>query len=88
MLAGLTRLGDRPVRLSVQLVGRNVSALRHLRPRQRDAQLRDTLAKQLERLRQRFPKVEFVSRGKRKPSWTIDASCLLDRFANWRASPK
>src|ERR1700730_7970495 len=38
-LTGLTRLGDRPVRLSVQLVGRSVSALRHLRPRQRGALL-------------------------------------------------
>jgi hypothetical protein len=72
-LAGLKRLGDRPVRLTVQLVGRSVSALRHLRPRQREARLRDTLADQLERLRRRFPEVEFISRGKRKPSWTIDA---------------
>src|ERR1700733_7564710 len=72
-LTGLTRLGDRPVRLSVQLAGRSVSALRHLRPRQREARLRVTLANQLERLRRRFPRVEFVSRGTRKPSWTVDA---------------
>jgi hypothetical protein len=71
-LTQLTRLGDKPVRLSVQLVGRSVAALRHLRPTLRDATLREALANQLVRLRRRFPQVEFVSRGKRKPSWTID----------------
>jgi hypothetical protein len=70
-LAGLKRLGDRPVRLTVQLVGRSVSALRHLRPRQREARLRDTLADQLERLRRRFDTIEGRSQNPRRhgPRW-------------------
>jgi Domain of unknown function (DUF4288) len=71
--AALLRLGPRPVRLSIQLTGETVSKLWHLRPKQRDATLRETLAKQLHHLRRDFPAVEFVSRGKDKPSWTIDA---------------
>jgi len=71
--AALLRLGPRPVHLSIQLTGETVSKLWHLRPKQRHATLRDTLAKQLNHLRRDFPAVEFVSRGKDKPSWTIDA---------------
>jgi hypothetical protein len=65
--AALLRLGPRPVRLSIQLTGETVSKLWHLRPKQRDATLRETLAKQLQHLRRDFPAVEFVSRGKGKP---------------------
>jgi hypothetical protein len=72
-LAALSRLGPRPVRLWIQLRGETVSKLRHLRPKQRDATLRETLAKQLKQMRRDFPAIEFVSRGKDKPSWTIDA---------------
>jgi hypothetical protein len=71
--AALLRLGPRPVHLSIQLTGETLSKLRHLRPKQRDATLRETLAQQLNQLRRDFPAVEFVSRGKDKPSWTIDA---------------
>src|SRR5262245_21390507 len=69
----LSRLGSRPARLSLQLKGRSASQLRHLRPAQRDIVLRQTLAKQLDHLRRDFPHIAFVSRGKDKPSWTIDA---------------
>jgi hypothetical protein len=71
--ATVLRLGARPVHLSIQLTGETVSKLWHLRPKQRDATLRETLAKQPHHLRRDFPAVEFVSRGKDKPSWTIDA---------------
>ena len=43
----LLRLGPRPVHLSIQLTGETVSKLWQLRPKQRDAKLRETLAKQL-----------------------------------------
>src|SRR5436190_9346225 len=72
-LAALSRLGPRPARLSIQLTGETTSKLRHLRPKQRDAALRETLAKQLDRLRHEFSAIDFVSRGKNKASWTIDA---------------
>jgi hypothetical protein len=71
--AALSRLGPRPVHLSIQLTGETVSKLWRLRPKQRDAALRATLAKQLNYLRRDFPAVEFVSRLKDKPSRTIDA---------------
>src|SRR5438876_7963811 len=80
-LAALSRLGPRPVRLSIQLTGETVSKLWHLRPKQRDATLRETLAKQLNHLRRDFPAVEFVSRGKDKPSWTIDAVVPASQLA-------
>lgn len=74
-IGGLTRLGDRPVRLYLDLTGRSLSAVRHPAPLQRDAQVRQALAAQLERLRRKFPNIDFVSRAKpgEKPSWTIDA---------------
>jgi Domain of unknown function (DUF4288) len=87
-LADLTRLGDRPVRLSVQLVGQSVSALRHLRPTQRDARLRKALANQLERLKRRFQTISFVSRGKRKASWTIDAIVPARRVLELASKPE
>jgi hypothetical protein len=61
------------VRLSIQLTGETVSKLWHMRPKKRDSTLRGTLAKQLNYLRRDFHAVEFVSRGKHKASWTIDA---------------
>jgi hypothetical protein len=70
----LTRLGTRLVSVSIQLKGQTLLTLRPLPPRKRDATLRQALAQQLERVRRAFPEVEFISRGKRKPSWTIDAS--------------
>jgi len=79
--AALLRLGPRPVHLSIQLTGEAVSKLWHLRPKQRHATLRDTLAKQLNHLRRDFPAVEFVSRGKDKPSWTIDAVVPANQLA-------
>jgi hypothetical protein len=72
-LAALVRLGPRPVRLSIQLAGETAAKLWDLRPKQRDATLRKTLARQLDQMRRDFPAIEFVSRGKDKPSWTIDA---------------
>lgn len=80
-LAALLRLGPRPVHLSIQLTGETVSKLSHLRPKQRDATLRETLAKQLTHLRRDFPTVAFVSRGKHKPSWTIDGVVPADQVA-------
>ena len=71
--AQLSRLGQRAVRLSVQLAGERLSKLWHLRPKTRDTALRATLLKQLERLQRAFPTIDFVSRGKGKPSWMIDA---------------
>jgi hypothetical protein len=79
--AALLRLGPRPVHLSIQLTGETVSKLWHLRPKQRDATLREKLAKQLNHLRLGFPTVEFVSRGKGKPSWTIDAVVPANQVA-------
>ena len=72
-LAGLLRLGTRSVTLSIQLTGRNVASLWSLPPNARDAARRVALKNQLAILRRRFPSIEFVSRDKRKPSWTIDA---------------
>jgi hypothetical protein len=69
----LTRLGQRPVRLSIQLTGRTTASLLHVRPKQRDALLRETLTRQLSRLRRDFPTIDFVSRDTRKASWQIDA---------------
>jgi hypothetical protein len=79
--AALLQLGPRPVHLSIQLTGETVSKLWHLRPKQRDATLRETLAKQLNHLRRDFPAVEFVSRGKDKASWTIDAVVPANQLA-------
>src|SRR5258708_25047968 len=79
--AALSRLGRRPVHLSIQLTGERMSKLRHLRPKQRDATLRETLAKQLNHLRRDFPAIEFHSRGKVKPSWTIDAIVPANQVA-------
>src|SRR5262245_37128007 len=75
-LPALTRLGDRRVRLSIQLVGRDLKSLMtlNLRPDDRDARLRETLARQLSRLRRRFPDVRFTPRARGKPSWTLDAT--------------
>jgi hypothetical protein len=67
---------------------RTVSELRHLRPKQRDATLRETLANQLQRLRQQFPEIEFVSRGKDKPSWTIDAVVPASRVRDLASRPQ
>ena len=72
--ATLTRLRSRVVRVSLQLRGQTLTTLRRLPPKKRDVTLRPALAGQLERVRRAFPEIEFVSRGKRKPSWTIDAS--------------
>jgi hypothetical protein len=77
--ARLSRLGRRVVRVSIHLRGKAVTSLWHLRPRQRDAALRATLATQLEHLRLAFPEIEFVPRGKDKPSWTIDAVVTADQ---------
>ena len=71
--AALSRSGQRPVRLSIQLAGETPSTLSRLRPKQRNDVLRETLVKQLNRLRREFPSVDFVPRGKNTPSWTIDA---------------
>ena len=79
--AALLRLGQRHVHLSIQLTGERVAKLWHLQPKQRDAMLRETLAKQLNHLRRDFPAVEFVSRGKHKPSWTIDAVVPANQVA-------
>ena len=73
-VATLTRLRTRVVRVSIQLRGQTLTTLRRLPPKKRDVTLRRALARQLERVRRAFPEIEFVSRGKRKPSWTIDAS--------------
>jgi len=67
---------------------RTVSELRHLRPKQRDATLRETLANQLQRLRQQFLEIEFVSRGKDKPSWTIDAVVPASRVRDLASRPQ
>jgi hypothetical protein len=67
------------VHLSIQLTGETAARLRHLRPKQRDVVLRKTLATQLDRLRREYPAIEFVSRGRRKPSWTIDAVVPANR---------
>jgi hypothetical protein len=72
-LADLRRLGTRSVTLSIQLAGRTVASLWSLPPKARDAELRIALQNQLAILRQRFPNIEFVSRDKKRPSWTIDA---------------
>jgi uncharacterized protein DUF4288 len=74
----LSRLGARPVRLSIQLMGETVSRVRHLRPKHRNAVLAETLAKQLNRVRRDFPAIEFSARGD-KPSWTIDAVVPANR---------
>jgi hypothetical protein len=58
-----------------------VSRLRKLPPRQRIALLHETLAKQLNHLRRDFPALEFVSRGKDTPSWTIDAVAQANQVA-------
>src|SRR5580765_1480197 len=79
--AALSRLGPRPVDLSIHLTGETVSKLRQLRPKQRDAMLRETLARQLNHLRRDFPAIEFISRGKDKPSWTIDAIVPANQIA-------
>jgi hypothetical protein len=87
-LAGLHRLGERPVHLNIQLTGRTVLALWSLRPRARDMALRATLAKQLARLRLRFPQIQFVSRGTGKPSWTIDAVVPARRVRQLANAPE
>ncbi len=84
--ARLSRLGPRLVRVSIDLRGKPVTSLWPLPPRQRDVALRETLAKQLERLRRAFPEIEFVSRGKDKPSWTIDATVPADQVAELASS--
>ena len=60
--AALLRLGPRPVHLSIQLTGETVSKLWHLGPKQRDATLRETLAKQLNHLRAGSPRIEVMLR--------------------------
>jgi hypothetical protein len=75
------------VHLLIQLTGRTVSELQHLRPRQRDAKLRETLANQLKRLRGQFPEIEFVSRGKDKPSWSIDAIVPANQVVDLAGRP-
>ena len=60
--ASLTRLGRRPVRLQIDLAGETVSSLRHLRPQQRLAVVRDKLVSQLNRLQRTFPAIEFIPR--------------------------
>jgi hypothetical protein len=72
---------DHVAHLSIQLTGETVSKLWHLRPKQRDAKLRATLAKRLNHLRRDFPAAEFVSRGKNKPSWRIDAVVPANQVA-------
>ena len=71
-LSALKGLGTRRVRFSVQLTGRKTLGLLHLRPPDRDAELRVALTKQLARLQRRFPEARLTSRGKRKASWTVD----------------
>src|SRR5215470_16918748 len=83
-IPGLRKAGTRQVRFSIQLVGRKLSSLLHLRPRQRDAALRATLTKQLARLRIRYPEAVLTSRGKRKASWTVDGvlpACRIHELA-------
>jgi hypothetical protein len=63
------------------VTGETVSKLWHLGPKQRDATLREALARQLNHLRRDFPAIECVSRGNDKPSWTIDAVVPANQLA-------
>lgn len=77
-LPALSRLGSRKVRCAVQLAGKTAIQLWHHAPQRRDSLLRQALTQQLMRLQRDFEGMEFISRGKHEPSWTID-TCMPAR---------
>lgn len=84
----LSRLGSRGVRFSVQLVGRRLSTLLPLAPKERDTRLRIALKDQLRRLNQRFPHAKLSSRDKRKGSWTLDGTLPARQVCGFAARPE
>lgn len=86
-VAGLAKLGARPVNFSVQLTGVPLARLMPLSPKDRDATLRATLKRQLARLVRRFPEAALRSRNLRKGSWTLDGTLpanQIQRLASQR----
>jgi hypothetical protein len=84
----LHRLKSTPVSFSVQLKGRPLFGLLKFAPHQRDSELRNTLASQLQRLIQRFPDATLKSRDERRASWTADGVLPAQRISALAASPE
>ena len=87
-VAGLERLGARPVTFSVQLRGVPLAKLTPLSPRQRDARLRATLKGQLASLTRHFPEAGVKSRDPKKGSWTLDGSLPANRIRRLAKRPE
>jgi Domain of unknown function (DUF4288) len=87
-VAGLEKLGMRPVTFSVQLKGVPLHTLTPLSPRRRDARLRVTLKRQLASLTRQFPEAGLKSRDARKGSWTLDGSLPANRVRRLAERPE
>jgi Domain of unknown function (DUF4288) len=85
-LAGLTRLGARKVRATVQLSGKTARALRALPPSERQRAIRETLVRQLKQLARAVPEATLAPRNRRKP-WTIDATLPARSLPTLAAAP-
>ena len=78
-LAGLAKLGKRPVKVSIQLRGRSLAGLIRFPPRTRDALLRVALKRQFASLARHVPEAALRSRDTRKGSWTLDGTLAANR---------
>ena len=87
-VAGLEKLGARPVTFSVQLRGVPLHKLTALSPRRRDARLRVTLKRQLTSLTRHFPEAALRSRDAKKGSWTLDGSLPANRIRRLAERPE
>jgi len=85
-LAGLTRLGARKVRATVQLSGKTARALRALPPSERQRAIRETLVRQLKQLARAVPEATLAPRNRRQPR-TIDATLPARTVAALAAAP-
>lgn len=86
--AGLTKLGARSVRFSVQLKGLSLARLVRKPPRQRDATLRAALKRQYAQLLRAFPESALTSRDERKGSWSLDGKLPANRIADLASRPE
>jgi hypothetical protein len=86
--AALRKLGSRSVRFSVQLRGEKLSSLLHLRPKRRDAKLREVLQQQFQKLDRRFPDANLKSRDELKGSRTLDGRLPAGKILAFASRPE
>jgi hypothetical protein len=87
-VAGLKRLGARPVNFFLQLKGLPLSVLMPVSPKERDARLRARLKRQLARLTRDFPEAILKSRNPKKGSWILDGRLAANKISGLARQPE